>query len=197
MSRGAACGPPFGMGLDVESSGAGAVVPPGLWFLLGLRVCDGPVGGEYSTCVLLGQGVRVTFEREHHPIPFLRPFDSAQGERNSPHRWMGSCLRRNDGWGGRGEGGSRTAPTGKGGSRLGGGCAFRRDGFSKLTNEVQHLVKVLSWERVMDMSPLKRGVRLPDYKPRDTRSAKSRQVWIARHLQSKLKRNGSRTLGYH
>ena len=39
------------------------------------------------------------------------------------------------------------------------------------------LVKVLSWERVMDMSPLKRGVRLPDYKPRDTRSAKSRQVW--------------------
>ena len=32
--------------------------------------------------------------REHHPIPFLRPFDSAhatahlrQGERNSPHRW--------------------------------------------------------------------------------------------------------------
>ena len=50
----------------------------------------------------------------------------------------------------------------------------------------------------MDMSPLKRGVRLPDYKPRDTRSAKSRQVWIARHLAvaRELKRNGSRTLGY-
>ena len=48
--------------------------------------------------------------RGHHPIPFLRPFDSAQGERNSPHLWKGSCLHRHDG-GGRGEGGSRTAPT--------------------------------------------------------------------------------------
>ena len=56
-------------------------------------------------------------------------------------------------------------------------------GGPKLTNEVQHLVKVLSWEKDMDMSPLKRGVKLPDYKPRDTRSAKSRQVWIARHRQ--------------
>ena len=36
-----------GMGLDVESSGAGDGVPPGLWFLLGFRVGDGPVvGGE-------------------------------------------------------------------------------------------------------------------------------------------------------
>ena len=56
-------------------------------------------------------------------------------------------------------------------------------GCPKLTNEVQHLVKVLSWEKDMDMSPLKRGVKLPDYKPRDTRSAKLRQVWIARHRQ--------------
>ena len=53
MSRGAACGPPFGMGWDVESSGAGDGLPPGLWFLLGLGVCDGSVEGEYSTCVLL------------------------------------------------------------------------------------------------------------------------------------------------
>ena len=69
---------------------------------------------------------------------------------------------------------------------------------SKLTNEVQHLVKVLSWERVMDMSPLKRDVKWPDYKPRDTRSAKSRQIWIARPstVARELKRNGSRTLGY-
>ena len=51
MSRRAACGPPFGMGLDVESSGAGAGLPPGLWYLLGFRVCDGPVEGKYSTCV--------------------------------------------------------------------------------------------------------------------------------------------------
>ena len=41
------------MGWDVESSGAGAGLPPGLWFLLGLGVSDGPVEGEYSTCVLL------------------------------------------------------------------------------------------------------------------------------------------------
>ena len=72
------------------------------------------------------------------------------------------------------------------------------DGFSKLTNEVQHLVKVLSWERVMDMSPLKSDVKWPDYKPRDTQSAKLRQIWIARPstVARELKRNGSRTLGY-
>ncbi len=34
---------------------------------------------------------------------------------------------------------------------------------SKFTNEVQHLVKVLSWKKVMDISPLKRDVRFPDY----------------------------------
>ena len=37
--------------------------------------------------------------------------------------------------------------------------AVRDTGIGMVTNEVQHLVKVLSWERVMDMSPLKRGVR--------------------------------------
>ena len=42
-----------GMGLDVESSGAGDGLPPVFWFLLGFRVCDWPVGGEYSTCVLI------------------------------------------------------------------------------------------------------------------------------------------------
>ena len=75
---------------------------------------------------------------------------------------------------------------------------FATPGFPKLTNEVQHLVKVLSWENIMDMSPLKKGVRLPDYIPWDTQSAKSRQVWIARHRQwlRELKRNGSRTQGY-
>ena len=35
----------------------------------------------------------------------------------------------------------------------------------------------------MDMSPLKSDVKWPDYKPQDTQSAKSRQVWIARHRQ--------------
>ena len=72
------------------------------------------------------------------------------------------------------------------------------DGFAKFTNEVQHLVKVLSWEEVTDISVLKRGVRLPDYMPRDYRSAQ-----IAASLDRspstvarELKRNGSRTQGY-
>ncbi len=54
---------------------------------------------------------------------------------------------------------------------------------SKFTNEVQHLVRVLSWESIMDMSPLKSDVKLPVYKPRVDRSGKSLQVWIARHRQ--------------
>ena len=52
MSRGAACGPPFGMGWDVESScGPGLGFPLGCGSSLGFRVCDWPVEGEYSTCV--------------------------------------------------------------------------------------------------------------------------------------------------
>ena len=61
-------------------------------------------------------------------------------------------------------------------SRRAGGCRHagrapassgrRGPGCPKLTNEVQHLVKVLSWENVMARSPLKSGVRLPAYKPR-------------------------------
>ncbi len=53
--------------------------------------------------------------------------------------------------------------------------------FPKLTNEVQHLVKVLSWEDDIGMSPLKNAVKWPDYTPWDTRSVKLRQLWIARH----------------
>ena len=53
----------------------------------------------------------------------------------------------------------------------------------KLTNEVQHFVKVLAWENIMNMSPLKNGVKWPVYVPRDRQSAKSQQVWIARHQQ--------------
>ena len=74
---------------------------------------------------------------------------------------------------GKGEVSGRGGKAGKAGLR----------GFPKLTNEVQHLVKVLSWESIMSMSPLKSGVRLPDYMPWDNQSAKSRQVWIARHRQ--------------
>ena len=34
--------------------------------------------------------------RDTPPIPHLRPFDSAQGERNAPH--LDSCGGRNDGY---------------------------------------------------------------------------------------------------
>ena len=57
-------------------------------------------------------------------------------------------------------------------------------GFTKLTNEVQHRIgKVLPWELDMDTSPLKSAVNWPVYVPRDTRSAKSQQVRVARHRQ--------------
>ena len=55
------------------------------------------------------------------------------------------------------------------------------DGFPKFTNEVQHLYKVLLWEADITRSPLKSGVRWPDYKERDVQCVKSRQLWIARH----------------
>ena len=75
---------------------------------------------------------------------------------------------------------------------------FRRDGFAKFTNEVQHLVTVLSWEEVTDISVSKRDVRLPDYMPRDYRS---RQIAASLDrspstVARELKRNGSRTQGY-
>ena len=54
----------------------------------------------------------------------------------------------------------------------------------RLTNEVQHLVRVLPWEIDIVTSPLKSGVRLPDYRPRAVRSGRSLQVWIARHRRS-------------
>ena len=57
-------------------------------------------------------------------------------------------------------------------------------GFPRLTNEVQHLVRVLPWEIDTVTSPLKSGVRLPDYMPRPVRSGRSLQVWIARHRRS-------------
>ena len=85
MSRGAACGPPFGMGWDVESSGAGDGFPPVFRFLLGFRWVTGQSRARIVQAFTFGQGVRVTFVgRGHRPIPFLRPFDFAQGERNSP-----------------------------------------------------------------------------------------------------------------
>ena len=66
----------------------GRVGFPGFLFLLGLGVCDGPVGGEYRTFDCIGQGCDVTF--------CCTWLDAAETEARL-------C---------RGEGGSRTAPTG-------------------------------------------------------------------------------------
>ena len=55
--------------------------------------------------------------------------------------------------------------------------------FPRFTNEWQHLKMVLPWELNTARSPLKSGVKWPVFPPRDTRSGKSLQVWIARHRQ--------------
>ena len=70
--------------------------------------------------------------------------------------------------------------------------------FPRFTNEVQHLAKVLPWDSDTRRSALKSGVRLPDYVPREPRSGRSLQVWIARHRRCarELKRNASGTRGY-
>ena len=44
------------------------------------------------------------------------------------------------------------------------------DGFPRLTNEVQHLYKVLLWDKDTISLPLKSGGRLSDYVPRGARS---------------------------
>ncbi len=56
-------------------------------------------------------------------------------------------------------------------------------GFPKFTNEVQHFIEVLPWDSNKNRSPLKNGVKLPDYVQPDPRSGKSLQIWIARHRQ--------------
>src|SRR5882724_327965 len=53
----------------------------------------------------------------------------------------------------------------------------------RLTNEVQHQVKVLRWENIMITSRLKTGARLPAFMKAGNRFGKSRQLWIARHRQ--------------
>ena len=108
MSRRAACEPPFGMGLDVESS----VVrwcSPGVGSSFAIRVCDGPVGGEYSTCVLLWprgschflpRGITLTLalshqrERGQDPDPdSSRGFGMIRLWRTSSPRGVGSGNR--------------------------------------------------------------------------------------------------------
>jgi hypothetical protein len=54
--------------------------------------------------------------------------------------------------------------------------------FPKFTDEVQHfLYKVLRWDDAMDTFRLKSAVSFPDSATPGKQSAKSRQLWIARH----------------
>src|SRR5688572_12831373 len=55
-------------------------------------------------------------------------------------------------------------------------------GYPKFTNEVQHfLYKVLQWDDTMDIFRLKNAARFPNLAKLGKQSAKSRQLWIARH----------------
>jgi hypothetical protein len=57
-----------------------------------------------------------------------------------------------------------------------------RPGFPKFTNEVQHFLdKVLRWDDAMNSFRLKSAVHFADLAKPGKQSAKSRQLWIARH----------------
>ena len=58
---------------------------------------------------------------------------------------------------------------------------MRFAGSPEFTNEVQHHAKVLPWRELQPASILKTDARLPGFMKPATRSAKSRQLWIARH----------------
>ena len=97
-------GRPLGWAGTLSLGGRGWA-SPGLWFLLGLGVCDGSVEGEYSTFVLLWSRGWC-----HFWVTWLDAAE-ADGEfsrrsgqfANRPYRGKGVPARR--------------------------GCAFRRDGF--------------------------------------------------------------------
>ena len=70
------------------------------------------------------------------------------------------------------------------------GKAFKRGGkgedtkpgYPKFTNEVQHFVyKVLQWENIRNSCRWKNVVQFPSLAKPGKQSAKSRQLWIARH----------------
>jgi len=52
------------------------------------------------------------------------------------------------------------------------------------TNEVQHQMKVLPWVDITASSASRSDARLPIFIKMGNRSAKSLQLWIARHRQS-------------
>ena len=67
---------------------------------------------------------------------------------------------------------------------LGGICKRQRDP-SEFTNEVQHLTQVLPCRPTTSFR-LRSDVRLPGFAKPGNRSAKSLQLWIARHHPSRV-----------
>jgi hypothetical protein len=58
----------------------------------------------------------------------------------------------------------------------------RQFGNPKFTDQVQHFLdKVLLWDNAMNSFRLNSAVRFPDLAKPGKQSAKSRQLWIARH----------------
>ena len=112
-------GRPLGWAGTLSPRWAGDGLPPGLWFLLGFRVCDEPVAGNIVQVFCFGQGVRVTFGgMDFAPVWLGRTVPTGKGvparRGGAPsegwvHAWahlIQYCLRRNDGGaaGGRGVG---------------------------------------------------------------------------------------------
>ena len=63
-----------------------------------------------------------------------------------------------------------------------GGVVEKKPGFPRFTNQVQHFFcKVLQWDDSMNNFRLKNAVEFPDFAKPGKQSAKSRQLWIARH----------------
>ena len=83
-----ACARAVGMGLGVESSGAGVVVPPGFGSSFGFRVSDWPIGGEYSTCVQVWSRGSCHFwgagAKDRQVRPTLDPLPSRERGKDEP-----------------------------------------------------------------------------------------------------------------
>jgi hypothetical protein len=61
---------------------------------------------------------------------------------------------------------------------------YRDQGGPEFRNEVQHQLRVLRWANDTASSAWKSAARLPSYSRPAIQSAKSRQLWIARHRAS-------------
>src|SRR5207302_9877071 len=68
----------------------------------------------------------------------------------------------------------------------------KSSGFPKFTNEVQHfLYKVLRWDKNMNSFRWNNVARLPGIAKPGKQSAKSRQLWIARHRLERVNSNAT------